>query len=95
MNHVILRTIFMAAHSTAEYIPGEGALCPVCLAILQKKNYARIYSTPGDGVRYCRCEQCGITFKAVEKIYPEELCVKKTQTTDTKPKKPQSRNRKR
>lgn len=94
MNHIIIRTIFEAANTTAEYIPGEGALCPVCLAILQKRNRARTTSTPGDGVRYCRCEECGINFKAVEKIEPLSVVVKTTQTVDAKPKKRQSKNRK-
>ena len=95
MNHVIVRAIFAAAHTTVEYITGEGAMCPVCLQILGKRNRARTVSTPGDGVRYCRCEFCGISFKAVEKVVPEFIVVKTTETVDVKPKKRQSKNRKR
>lgn len=99
MNHVILRAIFMAAHSTPEYIPGEGALCPVCQKILGLRVRARVVNTAGDGVRYCSCEKCGITFKAVEREIPRAEIVepvgKTPKSVDAKKKKPQSKSRKR
>jgi len=88
MNHVILRTIFMAAHTAVEYIPGEGALCPVCSQILGLRVRARVVNTAGDGIRYCSCAQCGITFKSVEKPIPKADIIEpvgKTPQTIAKP----------
>ncbi len=73
LNQVIVRAIFQAASTTVEYISGEGALCPVCLNILHRRNRARVYNTSEGGVRYCRCDLCGISFKAVEKEVVSEI----------------------
>lgn len=89
MNHVIIRMIFSAAHSTAEYIEGEGAFCPVCDQILHKRCRGIVARTDGL-VRYCRCNQCGINFKSVEKIEDRTI----PEIVDAKPKKRQSKNRK-
>lgn len=93
LNPIIVKAIFIAAQTTMEYIPGEGALCPVCLKIYSRRTRGRVTSSPGDGVRYCHCEPCDINFKAVERIESAVVVVKTTQTVDAKPKKRQSKNK--
>jgi hypothetical protein len=96
LNHTIIRTIFVAAHTAVEYIPGEGAFCPVCFQILQKQVRGIVYSTEEDGVRRCRCNMCGISFKAVQKYFPPDPLVSgKPKSVDERPKKRQSKTRKR
>ena len=91
MNINIIRLIFSLANTATEYIPGEGAFCPVCLQILGVRARARVTGGCNE-VRYCRCDRCSVTFKAVEKDYG--IC--KTQgTVDEKPKRRHIRNRKR
>lgn len=100
MNHVVVRAIFAAANTAAEYIPGEGAMCPVCEQILKRRVRGIVYSTESDGIRYCRCNMCGISFKAVERDVPSPIrpaapVGEMPENIDAKPKKRQSKSRKR
>lgn len=98
MNRCFALAVLRAAHTTVEYIPGEGAMCPVC-ELLKQRNRGKVQGGDGGSVRYCRCDHCGITFKAVEKVYSivavEVGSCKTQETIAEKPKMRQSRNRKR
>ena len=99
MSRVFALAVLRAANTAVEYIPGEGALCPVCL-LLHQRNRGRVSRTDGD-IRYCVCPLCSISFKAVEKaipaidvVEPRQHVRKSPENIDAKPKKRQSKNRK-
>ena len=88
-----LRLVFQTAAISAEYIKDEGAFCPVCERFRGIRQRAKVTGGCKElGVRYCLCERCGVTFKAIEKIYPS---CKTQETVAEKPKKRQSKYRKR
>lgn len=77
MNVYMLHEVYRLVHTAIEYVTGEGALCPVCARFNLGQFKLIVYCTKGDGLRHCRCANCGFTFKTVEKIcvsrVPENL----------------------
>lgn len=68
----------------------DGAACPLCFSILGEKIKGRVTSSPGGGVRFCQCPQCGHPFKSIEDSEAEKR-TKPVKTTDSLPKKKKGR----
>jgi hypothetical protein len=66
----IRRIILLARATVAEYVPGVGARCPVCVDLLLDPPPSAVTSTVGI-VRYHCCPVCQNTFKSVCKTAPE------------------------
>lgn len=67
MNLLLLkRIVAISQQTTAVYVDGEGALCPLCIAFGGRPRKGRVTSNPGGGVRYHVCPECGNTFKSIE-----------------------------
>jgi len=88
--HLLRKIIFIIQTSTAVYITGEGAICPVCEKLLNERRRAVVNRTDASGVRFCSCRHCLSTFKAIGEADPGQS----PETVDVKPKKRQTRTRK-
>jgi hypothetical protein len=68
----IRRIILLARATVAEYVPGVGARCPVCVDLLLDPPPSKVTRTEGI-VRFHTCPVCQNTFKSVCKAEPEPM----------------------
>lgn len=85
--------VAIANEKIADYVEGEGAMCPLC----QTFGHAVVRAPVVSGacpVRYHRCPICSHRFKSIEKEISENPPSKTQGFVDEKPKKRHIRNRK-
>jgi hypothetical protein len=87
----MLQEIRRLSSTAVEYIPGEGAWCPVCARFGLGQHRLFVTSTHADGVKYTQCRNCNFSFKAIDKTPPS----KSPEPLVLPAKKPQVKGRKR
>lgn len=83
MNILQLKMVVAASERAVEFVPGEGAHCPVCEEFNLGRHRGMVLTTQGM-IRYCRCGNCGITFKAIGDTAKKVDAVTSTENLDNK-----------
>ena len=73
MTPEMLQEIIRMTQTAVEYIPGEGAWCPVCARFGLGQYRLFVTSSHPDGVKYTNCRNCHFSFKAIDKTPSSKL----------------------